>query len=465
MSTANKAYHLNSKTGRVSLCEASVKDCPLGSKNHFETESEARNAYENSMNEAVFNGLKKSDRYRAIQLDSIRAHISKLNNQLESFDEYIKDREKNEKDFIGSGKWYDLVQDRKNVAYNIELSKIEEQEMMNDDERAEFNKQANKAGFEEHSEKIVKSKTSGDNLTIYHFDGTSSSFLTGKVSSTNDQEMILQDSEGNNHTVEFKDIISSRIQKASNKPYNYHPDIEGKSHTKNANKILQSAYGLDEKTITEEIKKRKDEGMTQTEAYRDLWNKSELRNDKNFVALDLETAGIRTTQVDNGPYSTIIEVGYVKLDNDNVSHNSELYGVPNNLLKSHGTGAENVHGISPDMIKGKELFVNNKEHQKKILNDLKGNVLIAHNANFEIQQLSHNLPGFKKAYDNGEIEILDTRVVSQYFLPEAESNTNESFVKATGGEYRNAHRAYSDAVMSLNALRKMKNLPKIEEQN
>lgn len=465
MAKSDKSYHLNSKTGRVSLCEATIKDCPLGSANHFETENDARNAYENSMNEAVFNGLKKNDKNRAVQLKSIRTHISTLTNKLEKLNEDIKDREKNEKAFSGSEEWYALVQDRKNTAYDIELSKLEEQEIMNDSEREEFSKDANKVSFEQHSKNILQSGTTGDNLTIYHFDGKYTNFLTGKVSSTNDQKMILQDSEGNNHTVEFKNIITSRIQKPSNKPYNYHPDIEGKIHTKNANAVLQSAYGLDEKTINEEIKKRKDEGMNQTEAYRDLWKNSEFRNDKSFVALDLETAGIRTQQVDTGAYSTIIEVGYVKLDDDNISHSSELYGVPDNLLKSHGTGAENIHGISPEMVEGKNTFIENKDAQKKVLDDLKGNVLIAHNARFEIQQLSHNLPGFKKAYDKGEIEVLDTRAVSQYFLPDAETNTNESFVKATGGEYHNAHRAYSDAVMSLNALRRMKNLPEIEEQD
>lgn len=466
--TKDKAYHLNSKTGRVSLCEATVKTCPLGAGNHFATESEARSVYENSMNETLFSGLKKADKTDVSRLNKLnrsREDIKLFSYQHEEMNKTIKERELKEKDFAGSDEWYELVQARKETSYKIELAKTQEYNLMNETERENFNKEANRIKLEEHSKSIFQSATTGDNLSVYYFDGQYAQFLTGKVSSTNDNEMILQDADGNDHSVEYKNLITSRVQKpASAKPYNHHPSIEGKTHPKNANAVLQSAFGMDEKEIAEQIKKRTDQGMDQTSAYRDLWENAEFRKDKSFVALDLETAGIRTRQIDTGAYSTIIEVGYVKLDNDNISHSSELYGAPDSLIQSHGTGAENIHQISPEMIKDKKTFVDDKDAQKKVLNDLKGNVMIAHNAKFEIQQLSHNLPGFKKAYDNGEIEVLDTRVVSQYFLPEAETNSNESFVKATSGEYRNAHRAYSDAVMSLNALRKMKKLPEIEEE-
>lgn len=458
-----KKYHLNNKTGKVSVCEATVKECPLGVDNHFNSAEEARVFYEKSKKDGSLNGLKKIT--PAERMRNIKRSLVQVSERIDEANRIIKQREKNEKDFVGSDEWFSLIQKRKELVYVLEEIKKAEFDSMSSEERLNKLKMLNQEGYLMHSEKVIRAEEEGDWLSVYYFDGENSKFLTGTVAYFDNTEIVLQDdTDARLHSLEFKDIITSRVKKMSAKPFNYHPNIEGNAHKKNVNEILKAAYNLDDKVIAKEISERKEKGMSQTEAYRDLWNSSSFRTDKSFVALDLETAGIRTQKVDTGPYSTIIEVGYVKLDGDNISHNSEFHGVPKSLMNSHGTGAQNVHGITPEMVKDKKEFSKNIEAQEKLLNDLKGNVLIAHNAKFEVQQLSHNLIGFKTAYDNGEIEVLDTKNVSQYFLPSAANNTNENFVKATGGEYTNAHRAYSDAVMSLNALRRMKNLPEIEGQ-
>lgn len=55
---------------------------------------------------------------------------------------------------------------------------------------------------------------------------------------------------------------------------------------------------------------------------------------------------------DFGPRTEIIEVGYIKVWHDGeVKKLSKLFGVDPNLLKTNGTGREDIHNISRTTLK------------------------------------------------------------------------------------------------------------------
>ena len=185
-----------------------------------------------------------------------------------------------------------------------------------------------------------------------------------------------------------------------------------------------------------------------------------IRADKPLVSIDLEVAAPQdTSHVDLGPYSNIIEVGIVKrYPNGIVEKYSHLNGVPEDFEKVYGTGAEHIHNITVDEISGRPIFVNDVENAQKIIDMLSGGVMVAHNASYEVSQLTHNLFGFARMLNNKDIEVLDTRAVSMYFLPQTPNNSNQSFVESSGNVYENAHRALSDAEMTLSALLSLKGI-------
>lgn len=222
------------------------------------------------------------------------------------------------------------------------------------------------------------------------------------------------------------------------------------------------------KTIEQIIKVRdKLKNMTELEAYRYIMERVPLRTDKPIIALDLEAASPSLRDMNNkfdfGPRTEIIEVGYIKVWPDGkVKTYSKLFGIDPNLIKTNGTGREDVHNISPKDIKGLTRFVDDLEAQKEIYNDLKDSILLAHNARYEKGQLSHSLRGFNKLLKENRLEIIDTMHLSQFFMPQNENNTNEAFVTNTGGKYEEAHRAFADALMSLNAFMRYFNKPEIK---
>lgn len=241
--------------------------------------------------------------------------------------------------------------------------------------------------------------------------------------------------------------------------FNPNPKIT-KNGEKSVSEVLSAWSGLTVEEVKEAAATRMEARKEKIhEAYQALWRELPVRSDKTLVSIDLETAAPITGGVDMGPYSTIIEVGIVKRFPDGTFERKQrLYGVPDDLLEHSGTGAEDIHRITPEMVAGMKPLVSDRDAMAELIGEIRGSVLVAHNATFEKGQLSHSVPGFGEALRDGKIEVLDTMRVCKYFITTS-TNTNKDFVEGTGGEYNGGHRAANDAAMTLNALMRHRGIP------
>lgn len=201
------------------------------------------------------------------------------------------------------------------------------------------------------------------------------------------------------------------------------------------------------------------EKVSRHDATQKLYLSLEKRNDKPFVYLDFETAARDIEDigtVDQGHYSEIIEVGYIKQYPDGtMEEDTFLLDMDETLKELAGTGAQHVHNISPDMIAGKPKFTD-YEIQQKMQEVLFGSVIVAHSAVFEDTQLTWNLRGYAVERSKGNIEILDSKTMTAVFVHTVNGNRNQDLVEVTGFEYGDdAHRALADAKMTMNALERV----------
>lgn len=267
----------------------------------------------------------------------------------------------------------------------------------------------------------------------------------------------LRDAAERQRKTQAEQYAKYKKSKSAGKPstYNYHPSVTASNKDK-VFSIISAFSGYSAGKIDQLVRgvMKKYPNTSLTEACVQVWRNSPLREDKPMVSIDLEVASpTDSNKIDMGPYSNIIEVGLVKRDVDGtITKMSFLNGVPEDFERAYGTGAEHIHNISTDDIDGYPLFIEDKENTDKLLEFLQGSVMVAHNASYEISQLKHNLFGFTKMLNGGEIEVLDTRAVCTYFLPHTPNNTNQGFVEGVGLTYENAHRALADAEMTLRAL-------------
>ena len=159
-------------------------------------------------------------------------------------------------------------------------------------------------------------------------------------------------------------------------------------------------------------------------------------NIKNTVSIDLETT---TISPDTG---RIIEIGFTERDPQGnvVSTYERICSIPEEILEIRGTGAVDVHNITPEMVRDQPLF-EDPEIQREVLSRLEGRVLLAQNAGFEDRFLTQQLDGFVEL----DLPVIDTMKLSAMFLPDTKDNKLETMANHFGVPYVNGHRALPDA--------------------
>ena len=163
---------------------------------------------------------------------------------------------------------------------------------------------------------------------------------------------------------------------------------------------------------------------------------------KPFIHIDLETTSTDPTK------GHIIEVGMSihSPQGGETEAFQKLYGVPKRAVHGNGTGAVEIHNITPGMVAKKRGF-SHPEEQKALLEKLKTGTLVAHNAAYERKWLRQHLDGFAAAERRGEINIIDSMQIVSKLLPHTPNSSLKSFVENYGIKYEAAHRAYNDVKM------------------
>lgn len=175
----------------------------------------------------------------------------------------------------------------------------------------------------------------------------------------------------------------------------------------------------------------------------------------DLTGIDIETAAITSGQDDPRTFrprwSDVIETGVVHHNarGEEIGRLSRLHDADPRIVEVNGTGAQDVHGITVDDIKGKPRFNDPEENALVREEILRGGVIVAHNKTFEQDHLHYGLPDFQ-----GQRPWLDTAWLARHFSEPGEGRDGSlrSFCQDNGVEYVGAHRATVDADMMMRAL-------------
>lgn len=151
-----------------------------------------------------------------------------------------------------------------------------------------------------------------------------------------------------------------------------------------------------------------------------------------FVVFDTETTGFSPTT------DRIVEVGAVKFRNGEVIEEKSWLVNPQRDIPYWAT---KVHGITDEMVKGKPTF---KDIYPEFQEFIKGSVLMAHNAKFdisfvkaEIKRAGCELPS------NG---VIDSLSLFRKWYPKSTSHSVEAVAKHADVKTDTLHRAAADAL-------------------
>lgn len=187
---------------------------------------------------------------------------------------------------------------------------------------------------------------------------------------------------------------------------------------------------------------------------------------RDRVFVDIETSGMSP---DDGE---IIEIGITRMNpkGEVTFDYTERYGIRNErALDIVGTGAEHVHKIGVDDIRGKRNFRHPEVQaiMQEHLNDPDA-VMVAHNKAFEERWFNQNVPKFWKNHakhttrryhalrqgDTKKAEpqtTMDTMWHARYLVHHTKNNKLETYTTGHGIPYENAHSAYADTKMTQRA--------------
>ena len=133
-----------------------------------------------------------------------------------------------------------------------------------------------------------------------------------------------------------------------------------------------------------------------------------------YVLLDTETTGA-------GDTDRIIQLGYIVLDGKNVDVYNDMCSTDVPI----GYGAMEVHGITPEMIEGKPRCVETSAFQTLCELNTPENILIIHNAPFDLGMLS-------KENFTSQMRLIDTLRCARHLFDDEESHRLQYFRYALG---------------------------------
>ncbi|MEG2457481.1 MAG: PolC-type DNA polymerase III [Bacilli bacterium] len=170
----------------------------------------------------------------------------------------------------------------------------------------------------------------------------------------------------------------------------------------------------------------------------------EYIEDTEFVVFDLETTGLNAGGVDS-----IIEIGAVKIKNNEVIDRYDELIDPLHPLRDE---IINITNITDDMLKGKD---NEENAIKRFISWIGKDPLIAHNARFDVSFIES---AFRK-YGLGKLNntVIDTMEISRVTSPSSRSHSLSSLVKRLKIDFDESthHRADNDAEVTAKIFSKL----------
>lgn len=160
-----------------------------------------------------------------------------------------------------------------------------------------------------------------------------------------------------------------------------------------------------------------------------MWSKH-----PNFVAIDIETTGLHPNRGDR-----IIEIGAVAIESLTVV--DEFHSLVS-VNKRISVRAKHIHGIDENMLAGQPLP---EEVLRTFQQFIGENLLVAHNARFDIDFLRHEFRRLGIAFNP---QYICTLKMSRKFLPGLPGYRLETVARHLFGDAVNAitlHRALDDA--------------------
>ena len=285
------------------------------------------------------------------------------------------------------------------------------------------------------------------------------------------EDYRIKEKEVEKYEVELKEVQDEVAVSLGKDPLFYRDNsIISRPYLKNATLPFQSAdkgfdidivdpYSLDYQMCIRELSALRGEPVEKTEeefknnlrlgtigdygrTFERMYKEADLHN---ILALDLETNSLSPAQ------GNIIEFGCVDSEGNEYD---ELFSPSERQLEANGVGLTELHNITEKMVNGKPTFIS---QSSQILDMMMGKTILVHNKGFELNWFRQQIEGFEEAEEEGQIQVADTMHICQKFCP-TERNRLKDFVEYTGGEYKDAHRSSKDAEMTLEALKRWREM-------
>lgn len=169
----------------------------------------------------------------------------------------------------------------------------------------------------------------------------------------------------------------------------------------------------------------------------------------DYIMLDIETTGF-SPQNDE-----IIEIAAIKVRNDIIIDEFQVLINPNVKIPSNIT---NLTGITNEMIQ--EEGINYKTALSFFYDFIDNDILVAHNANFDINFLYDKF----EFYIDSQLtnDFIDTMEISRKLLPDLPTHKLSTLAKYFNIDYTNAHRGLNDVKITFELYNILKNLKQSE---
>ena len=161
-----------------------------------------------------------------------------------------------------------------------------------------------------------------------------------------------------------------------------------------------------------------------------------------FIVLDTETTGLNTRE------DRITEIGCIKVD-ENLIEVDQYHQYINPEYKI-SSGAESVTGLTNDILKGYPTF---KEIQDNFLSFIDKDIIIAHNAKFDITIINSELR--RNGKDILTNDFIDTLLLSRQKFPGYHANLDALSERLAIVTNREKHGALLDAYILLDVYREL----------